>query len=120
MSIYSTTVNEIGPNALDFLEENMMVLFGNEAPPELRPYCFMIDMNELNGTIKVGSYLTIENQSYEITAVGEQVEKNLKDLGHITVNFNGSSVPELAGTLYVENKEIEPVSKGTKISIVEK
>lgn len=36
MSIYSTVVTEIGPNAKEFLAEDMMVLFGDDAPEALR------------------------------------------------------------------------------------
>jgi glucitol/sorbitol PTS system EIIA component len=37
MRIYSTEVKEIGPKASEFLDNGMMVLFGFNAPPELRP-----------------------------------------------------------------------------------
>jgi len=119
MTIYSTKVNEVGPNALDFLEQNMMVLFGKNAPQELKPYCFLVDVNELQGDIQTGDYFTVDNEKYKITAVGAQVEKNLNDMGHITVSFSGETEAELAGTLYVEHKEIKPAAEGTDIGIVE-
>lgn len=118
MSIFSTTIKEIGPDANDFLNEGMLVLFGMDAPPELRPFCFLINLGNINDKIEMGNFLIIDDVKFKVTAVGNQVEKNLRDLGHITINFNGEKDAELAGTLYVENREIPTISVGSKISIV--
>jgi len=120
MKIYSTTVREIGPNAKDFFEEDMLVTFGDNAPAELRPYCFLIDQNELSGEIEVGDELFLDDTSYGITGIGEQVVKNLVDLGHITINFKGEVDPSMAGTLYVEKKAPAEVSVGSVIMIRKK
>lgn len=117
MIIYSTIVKEIGPNAKDFLEEDMMVTFSEDAPPELRPYCFLIDQNALTGEVEVGDKVFLGEVSYEITAIGEQAIKNLKDLGHMTLNFKGEVDPTMAGTLYLEKKEPVEVQVGTEIII---
>ncbi|CZR02762.1 phosphotransferase system glucitol/sorbitol-specific iia component [Trichococcus palustris] len=120
MAIYSTVITEIGPNAKEFLEEDMMVLFGDDAPEALRPYCFLIEQNVLENEIQLGYELFIDDEKYEITAVGNVVNKNLKDLGHITINFSGETVADLAGTLYVENKQVNAIKEGTTIKISEK
>ncbi|MFH5835476.1 PTS glucitol/sorbitol transporter subunit IIA [Proteiniclasticum sp. C24MP] len=120
MIIYATVVKEIGPNAKDFLEEEMMVTFGEDAPAELRPYCFLIDQNALTGEMEVGDQVYLGETSYEITAIGEQAIKNLKDLGHVTLNFKGETDPAMAGTLYLEKKEPVEVSVGTQIIIKKK
>ena len=44
--------------------------------------------------------------TFNITAVGEIAEKNLANLGHITVSFNGLTGPTLPGTICVEKKEM--------------
>ncbi|MBW9171875.1 PTS glucitol/sorbitol transporter subunit IIA [Clostridium estertheticum] len=119
MMIYTTEVKEIGLNAKEFLNEEIIVLFGFNAPPDLRPYCFLIEQNKLEESIEVDDTLFINNDSYKIIAVGDQVNKNLKDLGHITINFKGDTNNLMAGSLYVEKKAISNIDVGTKI-IIEK
>ncbi|SKA79099.1 PTS system, glucitol/sorbitol-specific IIA component [Clostridium sp. USBA 49] len=117
MIIYSTKILEIGLNADEFLNGGMIVLFGFDAPPELRPYCFLINKNELKDSIEVGDIFLIDESEYKIIAVGEQVNKNLRDLGHITIDFRGEIENIMAGSLYVEQKPITNISIGTKITI---
>ena len=117
--IYSTEIQEIGLNAKEFLNEEIIVLFGFNAPPDLRPYCFLIDQNNLEESIEVDDTLLINDDSYKIIAVGDQVNKNLKDLGHITINFKGDTSNVMSGSLYVEKKQISDLEVGTKI-IIEK
>ncbi|MFD2617585.1 PTS glucitol/sorbitol transporter subunit IIA [Terrilactibacillus laevilacticus] len=116
-TIYENKIQSIGEMAKEFFSEKMLILFGNEAPDGLKDYCFGIDVKPLNGDIKVGNKVFFNNQSYDITAVGNLVQKNLVELGHITMKFDGSESPELAGTLYLENKEVPDIDLGTKIEI---
>ena len=46
------------------------------------------------------------------------VNKNLKELGHITYNFLGEEEAKVAGTLYLEKKEIAPIAVGTILKII--
>lgn len=117
MTIYTTTVNNIGSEAELFKEEQMIVLFGENAPAELADYCYNIQVNPVEGNIEVGKQVYFDDVAFEITAVGNVVEKNLADLGHITIRFNGDSNAELGGTLYVEEKDMPNINVGTKISI---
>lgn len=117
MVIYQTEVVNIGSEAPMFLDEKMVVLFGENAPAELADYTFNIIVNPLEGEIEPGMKLLINNQEYTVTAVGNAVQKNLGDLGHITIRFTGENVAELAGTLYVEDKPIDEIQIGTKISL---
>lgn len=117
MTVYKTKVNNIGEEAELFQEEKMVILFGENAPAELAEYCYNIQVNPIEGHITVGQHVYFGDVPFEITAVGDVVEKNLQDLGHITIKFNGESNAELGGTLYVEDKEMPEVNIGTKISI---
>ncbi|AGK52383.1 PTS system glucitol/sorbitol-specific transporter subunit IIA [Bacillus sp. 1NLA3E] len=60
----------------------------------------------------------IDNEKFDITPVGDLVQRNLTTLGHITVRFDGSTKPELPGTLYLEDKEIPSIDLGTVLKIV--
>lgn len=117
MTIYTTTVNNIGSEAELFKAEQMVVLFGEDAPADLADYCYNITVNPLEGNIEVGKQIYFDDIAYSITAVGNVVEKNLSDLGHITIRFNGESEAELGGTLYVEERDLPNINVGTQISI---
>lgn len=61
--------------------------------------------------------LLIDQKPFKITAVGNVVNQNLSMLGHITIKFDGSIAPELPGTLYVEEKEMTPITVGLIVEI---
>lgn len=117
MTLYSTTVQNVGAEAELFKEEQMIVLFGENAPAELADYCYNIQVNSVEGEIIPGQRVYFDDEEYEITAVGDVVIKNLSDLGHITIRFNGDAEAGLAGTLYVESKELPEITVGTEITI---
>jgi len=52
--------------------------------------------------------------------LGEKVERNLQELGHITINFNGNNMPDQSGTLYLEKKDIGNIKPNNLIRIVRK
>jgi glucitol/sorbitol PTS system EIIA component len=114
---FDTQINNIGPSVTDFLGEKMLILFGENAPAELAEYCLLINVKNVEDDIEVGDKLLLGNHEYKITAVGDAVKKNLSSLGHITLKFDGSENPELPGTLYLEDKEIQEVKPGDQIRI---
>lgn len=117
-TIYENKVKSIGSLANTFLEEKMFILFGTEAPQDLKDFCYNIDVVNADGEIQAGQCLYINNEKFEITSVGNLVQRNLTILGHITLRFDGSIAPELPGTLYLENKEIPAIEFGTELKIV--
>lgn len=94
-----------------------MILFGDEAPETLTDYCYKIELNQVRKEITCDMKLCFDKQMYVITAVGDVVQTNLNELGHITIKFDGSHEPELPGTMYVEDKEMPHLRKGTIIKI---
>lgn len=117
MSVFETTVKGIGLEAELFKAEKMIILFGENAPASLADYCYNIEMNSSTAEIQPGMSLYFDAKCYLITAVGNVVGKNLDELGHITIKFDGSEAPELPGTLYVEDKELPLIAIGTKVVI---
>lgn len=117
-TIYKNQVKSIGPLANTFLDEKMFILFGNEAPQDLKDFCYSIDVVNVDEEIQAGQVLYINNEAFKITSVGDVVQQNLTTLGHITLRFDGSTTPELPGTLYLEEKEIPSIEPGTEIKIV--
>lgn len=117
MTIYQTTVQEIGKDAELFKEEKILILFGKDAPDMLKDYCYNIELTNSTGDIEANMILKIDDQLYQVTAVGDKVQKNLDDLGHITIKFDGQTVAELPGTLHVEAKPYPVLKIGSQIAI---
>lgn len=117
-TIYKNEIKSIGSMASTFLEEKMLILFGDQAPQDLKDFCFNIDVLNAYEEIKSGQKLYIGNQKFEITSVGNVVQRNLTTLGHITLRFDGSTTPGLPGTLYLEDKDIPFIELGTELKIV--
>ena len=106
---YLTTITDVGPDANDFLAEQMAITFAGNAPEELRSYCFVIDKAELTGPLAVGQPVLIGDQQWKITAIGTAAEKNLSALGHVTLVFDGASEPRLPGALHLSGSYPAPV-----------
>lgn len=119
--IYSTKVKALGPMAADFIGEKMIILFNENAPAELAEFCVTHVGNELTDTVEKGDILEINGKQYNIVEVGCQVQKNLKDLGHIALRFNNNEEGEsLEGSLYMEDKPVELPEEGSEIAIYKK
>lgn len=118
-TIYETKVKELGSLVEAFLSEKMLILFKVNAPEELRDYCVLHEGNNLNAQITAGDIFCIGGEGYEIAYVGDQVQKNLQDLGHITIRFNGNVDSEsLEGSLYVADKPVVLPKIGDKVKII--
>ncbi|MDD2414454.1 MAG: PTS glucitol/sorbitol transporter subunit IIA [Eubacteriaceae bacterium] len=115
--VYRTTVKHIGPEVEAFGGE-MMILFGDNAPDALREYCYTIDINKPEGDILPGQTLSLDGEAYAIQSVGEAAQKNLTQLGHLTVVFTGNEKALLPGAIVVENKPKQSIKVGTVIQIM--
>lgn len=115
--MYKTVVKAIGAESHLFKDENMLILFGLNAPEELRDYCYNIEVTPVTEDINVGQVLVIGTNRYKITAVGDVVVKNLSDLGHITIKFDSATAADLPGTLHVESGVYPIIDLETSISI---
>lgn len=100
--IFRTSVIDAGEQAGAFIADGLFVTFGKGVPDALADYCFIIEMNPLDGELAPGQTLVIDGQRYPITAVGDAAGKNLGGLGHITVNVTGGEVAGLAGAIHIE------------------
>lgn len=116
--IYGTTVAELGSLVTAFMGEKMVILFNENAPAELRDYCVLHKGGELVDTVAAGDTLRYAGADFKVVFVGSEVQKNLKDLGHITIRFNGNAEGEsLEGSLYVEDAPIPHIQVGDTVEI---
>ncbi|WP_019555320.1 PTS glucitol/sorbitol transporter subunit IIA [Propionispira raffinosivorans] len=117
--IYKTKVVKLGSLVESFKSEKMMILFNENAPEELVDYCVLHDGNQLQGLVKIGDIFQINQRKYKIVFVGNQVQKNLQDLGHITLRFNNNQEGEsLEGSLYLEDLPIGAITLGDELTII--
>lgn len=87
MSVFTTKVQSIGPEAELFKEEKMVILFGKDAPDALADYCYNIEVQPVTEAITDKQTLVIDEQTYQITAVGEDLLAELiDDSWHQVVN----------------------------------
>lgn len=118
---YSTTVKEIGGQVGDFIAAaGMIVMFDEEMSrtlPELRDACVLHTDAKLTDTIKVGDILKIGGAEFKIIKVGDQVQKNLLNIGHISLRFDGGAGDLLEGSIHVEDKPIPEIKVGDEIAM---
>ncbi len=118
-AIFQTEIIELGEQVDAFFEEGMFVLFGENVPDTLKDFCHFIDQKKVDGTIKKGDKLVVDQKEYLITAVGDIAQSNLETLGHLTVVFSGAKEAGLPGSICVEAKPMPKLTIGSKLSIVE-
>ena len=116
MIIYENTVKSKVSLVGEF-GDGMFILFGDNAPDILKDYCYGIDVIPTNSTIEVGQVLKVDDHVFKILGVGNVAEKNLVDLGHLTVHFSGDLDNLLPGAIVVENKSCPKIDINTKITI---
>ncbi|GLC87143.1 PTS glucitol/sorbitol transporter subunit IIA [Lysinibacillus piscis] len=116
-TIYESKVTAIGADVDMFVDEKMMIIFNETAPKDLQDIAVVHTVAQLKGTIEIGDILSFDDQSYQVTFVGNKVNETVGELGHCTIVFNGEKYADLPGTLCVENKEMPVVSVATIITI---
>lgn len=114
---YSATVTAIGPLTVEFVEAGILVLFGASAPEELQEFAIIHDGVDLAAPVAAGDTVKIDAASFNVLAVGDVANDNLKNLGHLVLKFNGQTEPELPGDVCVESQPLPPVTVGTVLRI---
>ena len=84
--IYENKVKAAGIAVEEFKDAGMFIIFGENAPEEIRDYCYSVSVNPINGELAAGQYLVVDGQEYKITCVGYEAPITLKGLGHCTFN----------------------------------
>jgi PTS system glucitol/sorbitol-specific IIA component len=119
-TIYLTEFTEIGPEVPEFLEMGLLILFKAGAPPELAEMSAMHEPETFQDEPpRAGDTLILGQRELRITAVGEKAWKNVRELGHVVLKFNGEDETELPGEIYVEEIDglAELVRPGARLEI---
>ncbi len=118
---YSTKIVGIGGEVDKFTSlVKMLVIFDDSMVlPELRNCAVLHSGNNLTDVIKPGDVLQLAGSEFKILNVGNEVNNNIKRLGHIVIKFNDDRDDLLEGSIHVEDKPIPKIRIGDEIAIVE-
>ncbi len=116
---YQAKIIAIGPLVTEFIDHNILVLFGDQAPEELAEFSIIHDGKELHGNLMVGDKVYLGDDGFTVVAVGEAANNNLKTLGHLILKFNGETEPEMPGDVCVEARPLPVIEPGLEIRIEE-
>lgn len=97
--MYRSKITDYGAQAMEFLQEKMMILFQEGAPLELCEVAFLHIGDELQEDIKVGDRFVIGDGSYLVTAIGERANETFRSMGHCTLRFEGRQNVSLPGEI---------------------
>ncbi len=115
---YKSRVTGIGPMALDFLSENMIIIFNDNAPKELAEISILHTAGEVDTDIKVGDVIIMGSKDYIVTAVGDEANKTFKSLGHCTFMFTGKNEAELPGHIELFGNGLPDFKIGDILEII--
>ena len=97
MLIYSSEIVRIGDQANLFLDEGIIVFFGDNAPEELQDFAVIHKLNEITDDIVTGSKIVLSDANLEVTAVGPVANENFKNLGHLVLKLDSATQAALPG-----------------------
>jgi PTS system glucitol/sorbitol-specific IIA component len=124
MHYYKTVISEVGPEVRDLLEGGVLILYADGAPPELAEVSVLHRAEQVHTEApRSGAQLRIGEVSAVVTAVGPTAWNKVNEMGHVVINFNGSSVAERPGEICTQPVDTDAllacIRSGTLIEIVD-
>lgn len=112
-----SVVKSIGEQAIS-KKEPIIILFDESATEGIKNFSVIQSFEEKdNKELKAGDKLFFDNQEYQIKQVGPLANKNLQEMGHVTVVFKeAEGDDDLANALYVEPYIFPEIKEGTVIT----
>lgn len=117
-----TSIKAVGPDVADLVENGVLILFAEGAPPELAEVSVLHKVESMGDTApKPGDKIAIGNLAATITAIGPAAWQKVKDIGHVVINFNDARTAERPGeicaTLLSPGDIMANLKAGNSISI---
>jgi PTS system glucitol/sorbitol-specific IIA component len=104
MHYYRTVISDVGPEVRDLLEGGVLILYADGAPPELAEVSVLHRVEHAHAEApRVGAQLRIGGLSARVTAVGPTAWRKVNEMGHVVINFNGSSIAERPGEICTQS-----------------
>lgn len=114
---YKVQIVKLGNMAKELIDNGMMVIFNENAPPELAEISVLHTSDTLCEDVVTGDHVRIGDMEYVVKSVGWEVNKTLRELGHCTLKFDNSKEKDLPGVVLLDNKEIPNIKIGDEIVI---
>ncbi|WP_459176435.1 PTS glucitol/sorbitol transporter subunit IIA [Ewingella americana] len=118
-TIYQTTITHIGDFAREALSDQMLITFREGAPQDIQDYCFIHQHGQTQGELHSGAYMDLAGVRYPVTAVGDVATQNLRELGHITLRFDGRDQAEFPGSVHVKGMTPEDIPLGSILKFID-
>lgn len=107
---YTSEITKLGPLVDEFLRDgNFLIIYNDRAPEELREMAMIHADNKILEPVKVGDKIRLGNQSYTVTAIGDEANNTLASLGHCTFCFNAKKEVELPGQIELSPADVKPI-----------
>ncbi|EOF9231763.1 PTS glucitol/sorbitol transporter subunit IIA [Klebsiella pneumoniae] len=114
--LYSLRITAVGEYVEYSLRELRLILFSDAVPDDIASYCAVHQASELTAELSPGQQMKLNDKNYRVTAVGRVATANLRQLGHITLNFDGADIAELPGTVHLYGEPPQIIQSGDQIS----
>ncbi|HEJ8281787.1 TPA: PTS glucitol/sorbitol transporter subunit IIA [Klebsiella oxytoca] len=111
----SLLITAVGKYVKDYLQEHQLILFSESVPDDIAMYCAVHQSSELTAELAPGQIMKINETIYRVTAVGGVATANLKQLGHITLKFDGAATAELPGMVHLNGDVPQAIQRGDQI-----
>jgi PTS system glucitol/sorbitol-specific IIA component len=124
MHYYKTVISEVGPEVKDLLEGGVLILYADGAPPELAEVSVLHRVEQAHAEApRAGAQLRIGEVNACVTAVGPTAWHKVHEMGHVVINFNGSSAAERPGEICAQPVDtaqlLACIRSGTVIELVD-
>lgn len=117
-TIFKTTITHIGGCAREALLDDMLITFREGAPADIEEFCFIHQHGNTAGELQVGGVMELGENRYPITAVGDVATLNLRELGHVTVRFDGDTQAEFPGSIHVAGATPADIPLGSTLKFI--
>lgn len=115
---YHTEVTKVGDMVPGFREKGIVILFGDDAPPELHDISVLHNASVKTGGLAPGDIIELDGHQFPVLAVGHVADANLVKLGHIDLKFNGEDTAKLPGDVCLPAVLPPLVSAGSTFRII--
>ena len=105
---YYCEITSWGEESLLFLDDpnaNFIIIFNDNAPPELASFSVLHTPANYKADPAVGDTMIVCNKAFTITAIGDEALHTLKELGHCTLSFRGGETAERPGCIMLQGDE---------------
>jgi PTS system glucitol/sorbitol-specific IIA component len=117
VGVYSSKIVKIGDQANLFLDEGIVVFFGDNAPEELQDVAVVHELQEVIGEIVVGTKINLSDEELIVTAVGPVANENFVNLGHLVLKLDSATEAALPGDVSCSYRNIPEIKIDDKIKI---